>query len=57
LQGRIDNQVERAVTRSFRDSLLWSAGFAALVLPVLALGLVLTRRQRPGGVEVSTERS
>jgi MFS family permease len=57
LQGRIENEVERAVTRSFRDSLLWSAGFAALVLPVLALGLVLTRRRRPGSVEVSTERS
>jgi hypothetical protein len=57
LQGRIEDEIERAVTRSFRDSLLWSAGFAALVLPVLALGLVLTRRRRPGGIEVSTERS
>jgi MFS family permease len=57
LQAKIEAEVERAVTRSFRDSLLWSAGFAALVLPVLGLGIVLARRRRPGGVEVSAERS
>jgi hypothetical protein len=58
LQGRIEGEVERAVTRSFRNSLLFSAGFAALVLPALGLGFVLARRQRPAGsVEVSAERS
>jgi hypothetical protein len=58
LQGRIEAEVERAVTRSFRNSLLFSAGFAGLVLPALGLGFVLARRQRPpGGVEISAERS
>jgi predicted MFS family arabinose efflux permease len=43
LQADIESAVERAATRSFRRSFLFCAGFAMLVLPVLALRL----RARP----------
>jgi hypothetical protein len=46
LQQKIESEIERAVTRSFRRSLLYSAGFALLVLPVLLLRLLHVRRRR-----------
>jgi MFS family permease len=48
LQGRMQGTVERIVTRTFRRALLYSALFALLVLPVLALARMLaTRREDP----------
>jgi MFS family permease len=47
LKNRLQLEIERAATRSFRRSLLYSAGFAALVLPVLAVAY-WRRRQRSG---------
>ena len=44
LQRTIEDVIEREVTESFRRSLLVSAGFALLVLPLLALRLVQSRR-------------
>jgi MFS family permease len=48
LRARLDSTVERAVTHSFRRALLFSALFALLVLPVLALRLGHIGRHRPG---------
>jgi predicted MFS family arabinose efflux permease len=47
LHTKIDSTIEHAVTRSFRRPLLYCAGFAGLVLPVLALGMAHFRRRRP----------
>ena len=47
LQRRLQSVIERAATRSFRRSLLYSAGFAALVIPVLALAFAHERWRRP----------
>jgi MFS family permease len=49
LQRKIESEIERAVTRSFRRSLLFSAGFALLVLPVLGLFHFRRRRLRVTG--------
>lgn len=50
LHGTLDTILETRVTRSFRRSLLLSALFALLVLPVLALELAAARRRRvPAG--------
>jgi MFS family permease len=43
LQNDVESAVERAATRSFRRSFLFCAGFALLVLPALALGLLRAR--------------
>jgi MFS family permease len=53
LQNQLQSTIERAVTRSFRQALLYSALFALLVLPALALGLAHARRQRPRATRVS----
>ena len=45
VQRNIESVIEREVTRSFRRSLLVSAGFALLVLPLLVLRLAQTRRR------------
>ena len=46
LKSRLQSEIERAATRSFRRSLLYSAGFAGLVLPVLAIAFAYERRRR-----------
>ena len=46
LQTSIEGEIERVVTHSFRRSLLFSAVFALLVLPVLAMVWVTERRRR-----------
>ena len=46
LQTSIEAEIERVVTHSFRRSLLFSAVFALLVLPVLAMVWVTERRRR-----------
>ena len=48
LKSRLRSVIERAATRAFRGSLLYSAGFAALVVPVLASALAYERRRRGG---------
>jgi MFS family permease len=45
VQKNIESAIERAVTHSFRRSFLWSAAFAVLVIPLLALGRA--RRRQP----------
>ena len=46
LQTSIEAEIERVVTHSFRRSLFFSAVFALLVLPVLAMVWVTERRRR-----------
>jgi MFS family permease len=46
LQTSIEGEIERVVTHSFRRSLLFSAVFALLVLPVLTMVWVTGRRRR-----------
>ena len=46
LQNQLQSTIERAVTRSFRRALLYSAVLALLVLPVLGLRLAYVRLQR-----------
>jgi MFS family permease len=53
LRVRLDSTVERAVTHSFRRALLYSALFALLVLPVLALRLGHIGRHRPRPTHLS----
>lgn len=54
LRETLDSTVENKVTRSFRRSLLFSALFALLVLPVLALELAQARRRPAGATDTST---
>jgi len=56
LRTNLDSTVETKVTRSFRRSLVVSALFALLVLPVLALELA-QRRRRPAGTDDAAGRS
>jgi predicted MFS family arabinose efflux permease len=46
LRHRISSEIERAATRSFRRSLLYSALFALLVIPVLVVAQIRQRRGR-----------
>jgi MFS family permease len=45
LQGQLESILQRAATHSFRNSLLFSALFALLVLPVLAVRFLHVRRR------------
>jgi len=46
VQSQIESVVEREVTHSFRRAFLYSAGFALLVVPLLAAVLLRARRPR-----------
>ena len=46
MQSEIEAVVEREVTHSFRRAFLYSAGFALLVVPLLAAVLLRVRRPR-----------
>ena len=46
VQSQIESVVEREVTHSFRRAFLYSAGFALLVVPLLAAVLLRVRRPR-----------